>query len=76
MPRRRIAGGITVMIVHGGLWRARAAGRVFGRGARPPRPANGPVTGLTHNRLGSCLSNGPAQAAQLAPCYQGVRPMT
>ena len=28
MPRRRIAGGITVMIVHGGLWRAPAAGRV------------------------------------------------
>jgi len=29
MPRHRIANEITVMIVHGGLWRARAAGRVL-----------------------------------------------
>ena len=78
MPRDRIAVGITVMVVHGRAASggpAPPAGRLGGeRGTA--RPANGPVTGLTHNRLGSCLSNGPAQAAQLAPCYQGVRPMT
>jgi hypothetical protein len=74
MPRRRIAGGITVMIVHGGLWRARAAGRVLGGERGTARPANGPVAGLIHNRLGSGLSNRLPKAAQLAPVTKACGP--
>jgi len=74
MPRRRIAGGITVMIVHGGLWRARAAGRVLGRGARHGEASQQSGIRVNPQPPRVVLSDGPAQAAQLAPVTKACGP--